>query len=142
MIYSVIIFYRVFDNLLTIIKCFNSILLCVTCKVNSFHKYLDSSHNFNMKYLFAFVSAFLIFKSSFISSNIIPPRNLASKKILKEKLGTNIFNNADTTINTSVKKILKEQLKGSLSGLEHVDFSNMFAKRPQGGNDDPTVMLY
>ena len=93
-----------------------------------------------MKYLFAFVSAFLIFKSSFISSNIIPPRNVASKKILKEKLDANIINNADTTINASVKKLMKEQLKGSLAGLEHVDFSRMFTKRPQGGNDDPTVM--
>ena len=37
---------------------------------------------------------------------------------------------------------MKEQLKGSLAGLEHVDFSSMFTKRPQGGNDDPTVMWY
>ena len=92
-----------------------------------------------MKYLFAFVSAFLIFKSSFISTNIIPSRNIVLEKILKEKLNPSKSNNGDATINDSVKKLLKEQLKGSLAGLEHIDFSSMFTKRPQGGNDDPTV---
>ena len=82
-----------------------------------------------MKYLLCFLSAFFIYKSSFISTNIIPPRNEASKRLLKEKLENNPF----------VLNALKEKLRGTLRGLENNDISYDFAKRPRGGNDDPTV---
>jgi hypothetical protein len=63
-----------------------------------------------MKYLIAFISAFLIFKSSFISTNVIS-RNEA-------------------------REFMKDHV-WKLKGLSHLD--ELFAQRPKGGNDDPTV---
>ena len=84
-----------------------------------------------MKHIIAFISIVLIFKSSFINSTPVNPSDA----------NVNI-NIADITGDEVEITLLRQQIEEKFGGLKGIDLPNSFAKRPRGGNDDPTVNIH